>query len=186
MGVLAKDGQVKIPLLWECKDGSVAFFFWVGPNFVEHNTALVEWIRESGVDPGKLGEWNWKTDGWNKYTMEEVKQIRRTMEEFFMRHTKMELHEGALERRIQLTPVLTPKDLLEFELFKERGYWREIEYPELDTKITYPGGFVKAGIGDCGVRCRAPLIGENNDAILHEEMGISTEDMVNMKQRRVI
>ena len=55
MKVMAKDGQVKIPLLWECKDGSVAFFFWVGANFVNHNTALVEWIRESGIDPGILG-----------------------------------------------------------------------------------------------------------------------------------
>lgn len=186
MKVPAKDGEVKIPLLWECKDGSVAFFFWVGPNFVVHNQTLVEWIRESGVDPGVLGTWDWEKDSWNKYTMEEVKQIRRTMEQFFMKYTKMELHEGALQKRIQLTPVLAPKDLLEFPLFKERDFWREVDHPELGTKITYPGGFVKPGIGDCGVRFRAPLIGEHNQAILHEEMGIPAADMVNLKQRRVI
>ena len=55
MRIFAKDGQVKIPLLWECKDGSIAFFFWVGPNFVKHNESLVAWIKESGVDPGLLG-----------------------------------------------------------------------------------------------------------------------------------
>ena len=85
-----------------------------------------------------------------------------------MKHTKMELHDGAMEYRIQLTPVLTPKDLLEFPLFKERDFWREVEHPELGTKITYPGGFVKAGMGDCGIRFRAPLIGEHNDDIYHE------------------
>ena len=186
MRILSKDGQVKIPLLWECKDGSVAFFFWVGPNFIKHNESLVQWIKESGVDPGLLGTWDWEKEGWNKYSMEEVKQIRVTLETFFMKHTKMELHDGAMGHRIQLTPVLAPKDLLEFPLFKERDFWREIDHPELGEKITYPGGFVKTGIGDCGVRFRAPLIGEHNEAVLQEEMGISPEDMVNMKQRRVI
>jgi benzylsuccinate CoA-transferase BbsE subunit len=186
MKVMAKDGPVKIPLLWECKDGSVAFFFWVGLNFVKHNESLVQWIRGSGVDPGLLGTWDWAKEGWNKYSMEEVKQIRGTLETFFMKHTKMELHDGAMEYRIQLTPVLTPKDLLEFPLFKEREFWREIEHPELGVKITYPGGFVKTGIGDCGVRFRAPLICEHNEDILHDEMNISQEDMVNMKQRRII
>ena len=184
--VLAKDGQVKMPLLWECKDGSVAFFFWVGPNFIDHNESLVRWIRESGIDPGVLGTWDWEKDNWNHYSMEEVKQIRRTLETFFMKHTKMELHDGAMEYRIQLTPVLTPKDLLEFPLFKERDFWREVEHPELGVNITYPGGFVKTGIGDCGVRFRAPLIGEHNEDILHDELNISQEDMVNMKQRRII
>ena len=60
------------------------------------------------------------------------------------------------------------------------------EHPELGEKITYPGGFVKAGVGDCGVRFRAPLIGEHNEDILHNELKMSTEDMVNLKQRRVI
>ena len=71
-------------------------------------------------------------------------------------------------------------------MFKERDFWREVEHPELGTKITYPGGFVKTGIGDCGVRFRAPLIGEHNDDILHNELNITQEEMVNMKQRRII
>jgi crotonobetainyl-CoA:carnitine CoA-transferase CaiB-like acyl-CoA transferase len=186
MRIFAKDGQVKLPLLWECKDGSIAFFFWVGPNFVKHNESLVQWIRDSGVDPGLLGSWDWEKEGWNKYTVAEVQDIHRTMETFFMKYTKMELHEGAMKYRIQLTPVLAPKDLLEFPLFKERNFWREIDHPELGAKITYPGGFVKTGIGDCGVRFRAPLIGEHNEDIYRGELKISTEDIVNLKQRRVI
>jgi crotonobetainyl-CoA:carnitine CoA-transferase CaiB-like acyl-CoA transferase len=186
MRVFAKDGQVKIPLLWECKDGSIAFFFWVGPNFVKHNTDLVRWIRESGVNPGLLGQWDWAKEGWNRWTVAEVKEIRRTLETFFLKHTKMELHDGAMEKRIQLTPVLTPGNLLQFPLFKERDFWREVEHPELGAKITYPGGFVKVGEGDCGIRFRAPLIGEHNDAIFKGELKMSTEDVVNLKQRRII
>jgi len=184
--VMSKDGMIKMPLLWECKDGSVAYNFWLGPSFAVPNRALVEWIKESGVDPGILGRFDWEKDGFQNYTLDEVKDVRRVLEQFFMKHTKMELHDGALERRIQLTPVLTPKDLLEFPQLVARNFWREVEHPELGTKVTYPGGFVKTGIGDCGVRFRAPLIGEHNDDIYKGELGMSTEDMVNLKQRRII
>jgi crotonobetainyl-CoA:carnitine CoA-transferase CaiB-like acyl-CoA transferase len=184
--VMSKDGMIKMPLLWECKDGSVAYNFWLGPGFAVPNRALVEWIKESGIDPGILGRFDWEKDGFQNYTLDEVKDVRRVLEQFFMKHTKMELHDGALERRIQLTPVLTPKDLLEFPQLVARNFWREVEHPELGTKVTYPGGFVKTGIGDCGVRCRAPLIGEHNDDIYKSELGMSTEDMINLKQRRII
>ena len=181
-----RDGMVKLPLLWECKDGSVAYNFWLGPDFAVPNRALVAWIKEAGIDPGILGHFNWEKDGFHLYTSDEVSNVRRVLEQFFMKYTKMELHDGALERRIQLTPVLTPKDLLTFPQLVERGFWREIEHPELGTNITYPGGFVKAGIGDCGIRTRAPLIGEYNDEIYKDDMAMSAEDLVNLKQRRVI
>jgi hypothetical protein len=41
-------------------------------------------------------------------------------------------------------------------------------------------------VGDCGVRFRAPLIGEHNGAIFKDEMKMSAEDIVNLKQRRII
>jgi crotonobetainyl-CoA:carnitine CoA-transferase CaiB-like acyl-CoA transferase len=184
--VMAKDGQVKLPLLWECRDGSVAFFFWVGPNFVRHNQALVEWIRESGLDPGILGRWDWEKDNWKDYSVAQVTEVRRTLEKLFMKYTRMELNEGALQRRIQLTPVLTIRDLLTFPQLVERGFWRQIEHPELGEKITYPGGFVKPEVGDCGIRFRAPLIGEHNEAIYCGELAMSAADLVSLKQRGVI
>ncbi len=184
--VFAKDGTVKLPLLWECKDGSIAFFFWTGPNFIKHNESLVQWIKDSGCDPGLLGGWDWAKDNWTKYTVKEVEQIRDTMETFFKSFTKMELYDGSMKYRIQLTPVLTPKDLLSFPLFKERDYWRQINHPELGMKITYPGGFVKPGVGDCGVRFRAPLIGEHNEAIYTGDLKLTKEELVKLKERRII
>ena len=146
----------------------------------------MQWIKDWGCDPGLLGSWDWAKENWTKYTVKEVEQIRRTMETFFKSFTKMELYDGSMKYRIQLTPVLTPKDLLSFHLFKERNYWREIDHPELGTKITYPGGFVKPGIGNCGVRFRAPLIGEHNEAIYTGDLKMSKEELVKLKERRVI
>jgi len=184
--IMSRDGMVKFPLLWECKDGSVAFHYWIGPNFIDQNKALAAWVKESGVDPGLLEHFDWDHDGFQNYSKDEVMKIRQTIEDFFMCYKKMEIHEGALQRRIQLTPVLSIRDLPEFSQLVVRHFFRDIEHPELGTKVKYPGGPVKVDIGDCGVRFRAPLIGEHNDEIYQDELELSAQDRVNMKQRRVI
>ena len=184
--VVSRDGTVKFPLLWECKDGSVAFHFWIGPNFIDQNRALTVWVKESGVDPGLLENFDWEYDSFQNYSKEEITKVRQTIEKFFMCYKKMEIHEGALQRRIQLTPVLSIRDLPEFSQLIARNFFRDIEHPELGMKIKYPGGTVKVGIRDCGTRFRAPLIGEHNDEIYREELGFSVHERVNMKQRGVI
>jgi crotonobetainyl-CoA:carnitine CoA-transferase CaiB-like acyl-CoA transferase len=184
--VMSRDGMVKFPLLWECKDGSVAFHFWIGPNFIDQNRALAAWVKESGVEPGLLEHFDWEHDSFQNYAKEEITKVRRTIEKFFMCYQKMEIHEGALQRRIQLTPVLSIRDLPGFSQLVARNFFRDIEHPELGTKIKYPGGPVKVGVGDCGTRFRAPLIGEHNDEIYQEELGFSAQERVNMKQQGVI
>jgi crotonobetainyl-CoA:carnitine CoA-transferase CaiB-like acyl-CoA transferase len=178
--------MVKFPLLWACKDGSVAFHFWIGPNFIDQNKALAAWVKESGVAPGLLENFDWEHDSFQNYSGEDVMKVRKTIEDFFMCYKKMEIHEGALQRRIQLTPVLAIRDLPEFSQLVARNFFRDIEHPELGTKLKYPGGSVKVGIGDCGTRFRAPLIGEHNDEVYQEELGFSAQERVNMKQRGVI
>lgn len=186
--VIARDGEIWFPLLWECKDGSVVITLWFGsgPGFDKANRAFVEWIKSDGIDPGVLDRINWATESWSDYSIADVKQIITTISEFFKRHTKMELHDGALERRIQLTPLLTPKDQLKFPQLVARDYWRQIIHPELETTITYPGGFVKLSGADCGIRRRAPLIGEHNEQIYKDQLGLSAADMLTLNQARVI
>lgn len=184
--VMAKDGQMRMPLIWQCKDGDVAFTFWLGAGFAKGNQALVDWIVKTGIDPGLLGRWDWEKDAWSKYTIQEVKEVIRILSDFFKHYTKKELNEGAVERRIQLTPILTTADQIHFPQLVSRNFWRQIEHPELNDKITYPGGFVKPGIGDCGIRFRAPLIGEHNTEIYIQQLGFSKEDLLALQQRRII
>jgi benzylsuccinate CoA-transferase BbsE subunit len=186
--VVAKDGEIWFPFLWECKDGSIVITLWFGsgPGFDKANRAFVEWIKSDGIDPGVLGRVNWSTESWSDYTVADVKEIVATMSAFFKRHTRMELHDGALERRIQLTPLLTAKDQLEFPQLAARNFWREIVHPELETTITYPGGFVKLSSADCGIRRRAPLIGEHNDQVYKDQLGLSASDMLTLMRARII
>ena len=90
--VIAKDGGVRFPFLWECKDGSVVITLWFGsgPGFDKANNALVEWIKSDGIDPGVLGRIDWRTQSWSDYTTADVKEIIETISGFFKRHTKMD------------------------------------------------------------------------------------------------
>jgi crotonobetainyl-CoA:carnitine CoA-transferase CaiB-like acyl-CoA transferase len=103
-----------------------------------------------------------------------------------MKHTRTELYEGAIQRRIQLYPVAAPREALESPQLAARNYWVEIEHPELDTIITYPGAFVKLSETPCRIRHRAPLIGEHNEEVYRTELGLTEEELVMLKQHKVI
>lgn len=181
----AKDGETYFPFFWECKDGYVVLTLMFNPTYESSNRAFVEWIRSSGTDPGVLGRINWQGDSWMNYTVKDVDEAREIISAFFKSRTKIELNDGALERRIQLNPLLSPKDQLVFRQLVERDYWIEVEHPELNEKITYPGAFVKLSDARCGIRCRAPLIGEHNGEV-YGELGFTAQDLLLMKQRRII
>jgi benzylsuccinate CoA-transferase BbsE subunit len=177
---------VRTPILWRCKDGDVGFFMLLGVNFVKANAALVEWIESDGMDSGIMGNLDWKKVGWDEITEDVACQINAILTKFFSRHTKQELHEGAIKRGIQIVPALTAKETREFPHLAARGYWVEIEHPELETTVTYPGGFVKSTEMTCGIRRRAPLIGEHNEEIYKKELGLSAEELMVLKQSGII
>jgi crotonobetainyl-CoA:carnitine CoA-transferase CaiB-like acyl-CoA transferase len=110
------------------------------------------------------------------------------VERFFLNHTKAELYEGALKRKIMLYPVSDIKDLLESPQLKARGFWEEIEHSELGPgrkPVLYPGAFAKASETPWKNRRRAPLIGEHNQEI-YEEVNLSKEDLVLLKQANTV
>jgi crotonobetainyl-CoA:carnitine CoA-transferase CaiB-like acyl-CoA transferase len=177
---------VRTPILWSCKDGDVGFFLLLGGNFVEANTALVEWIKSEGFDSGIMGQIDWKKVGWDEITEEVACGINAILIHFFSQHTKKELFEGAIKRGIQIVPALTVEETREFPQLAARNYWVKIAHPELETTINYPGGFIRSTETACGVQHRAPLIGEHNEEIYKKELGLSREDLLILKQSGII
>jgi crotonobetainyl-CoA:carnitine CoA-transferase CaiB-like acyl-CoA transferase len=177
---------VSTPILWRCKDGDIGFFLLLGVNFVKANTALVEWIESDGMDSGIMGQMDWKKVGWDEITEDVARQINTILTQFFFRHTKQELYGGAIKRGIQIVPALTAKETRAFPQLAARDYWVEIDHPELETSVTYPGGFIKSTEMTCGLRRRAPLIGEHNDEIYRKELGFTAEELMVLKQSKII
>jgi benzylsuccinate CoA-transferase BbsE subunit len=171
--------------LWPCKDGYVSWFYWGGPMSLRTNVPMVKWMESEGMADDFLKEFDWSTFGMDT-SQEEMNRIEEPTAKFFLAHTKTELFEGALKNGVQLYPVSTPADMLESPQLAARNFWQEVEHPELGTSITYPGAFANASEAPPRISRRAPLIGEHNQEIYEEELGISKEKLLVLKQAGVI
>ena len=172
-------------LIWQCKDGYINFTTYGGVTGVTSNRALVNWMNSDGVKDEYLNGIDWDKYDIAKSTDEQFARIEAPLNRFFMKHTRAELFEGAIERGIMLYPVYSTKEIVEDPHLKDRAFWEELEHPELNEVIAYPGAFVKFSETSYGLRCRAPLIGEHNREI-YAELGLSDEELSMLKQNKVI
>jgi crotonobetainyl-CoA:carnitine CoA-transferase CaiB-like acyl-CoA transferase len=177
--------MVRTPLLWQCKDGDVSFIIMLGASTTRSNALLAEWIEADGVSSETFRKIDWQTLGWDEMKQDLADEVIGVISRFFMRHTKAELFQGCIERGISLCPLLTPKDLLEFEQLVARSYWVALQHPEPGMTITYPGGFLKSTGTVCEVR-RPPLIGEHNEEIYAGELGLSIKELSALRQSKII
>ena len=147
--------------------------------------ALVEWMDSEGMANDFLKQMDWDAFDMVTATQEVHNRLEKPIGSFFLRHTKAELYEGAIKRRIMLYPVLNIKDIAENPQLASRDFWVKREHDEVDDSIIYPGVFAKASETPCKIAHRAPLIGEHNEAIL-KELGLSKRDMSVLKQAGAI
>jgi benzylsuccinate CoA-transferase BbsE subunit len=173
---------VNVPLTYPCKDGGVKFFPFVEEGMLHSTNGMTQWAIEEGFGNEAMRTVDWRNWNWQTAPQKTVDEITGGYEKLFMTHTKAELFEEAQKRGIQLYPVFTIEDMLNFPQLKIREYWEKIAYPELGTEITYPGAFTQLGEGSCSIRRRAPRIGEHNEEVYIKEMGMSKKDLAQLKQ----
>lgn len=171
---------------WQCKDGYVTFYYHTVRGLARSNKAMVEWIDREGISCDFLKSIDWENFDMGRLTQKEVDQMQKPSQELFMRHTKQELYSEAIKRRVVLFPMNTTKDIAESAQLADRGYWVEIEHPELGTTVRYAGPFVKASESRIRIWRRAPLIGEHNEEIYGGELGLSKDELVKLKQCGII
>ena len=184
--VTLKDGSTFYnPLLWECKDGYMALNLLLNPTAAKNNLSMMEYIKKDGIGIGSFGAWEWDRKSWEDISRELAEELMEILGKFFLNHTKDELLKLATENRFQLGPCNNAGDILKYPQLKARGFWKDIEHPELDVTLKYPGGAVMTTQGYVGIRHRAPLIGEHNDEV-YKELGISAADLKSLKKQKVI
>jgi crotonobetainyl-CoA:carnitine CoA-transferase CaiB-like acyl-CoA transferase len=173
---------------WQCLDGYVNFMPSGGAaGQVRSIRSLLEWMDEEGMGDEELEAVNWENMGYGTGRAEIMQKTVAPLEKFFASHTRAELTQGSLDRRVLLFPVATPGDLLDHPQLKARDYFKELDHPELGESVAYPGVFVKDQAGDgVQLRRRPPLIGEHNGEIYQGEMGLSPSQLAALKEGKVI
>ncbi len=168
--------------IYPCKDGFITFIIYGGSVGAQSNTALVKWMDEEGIAPEFLKAIDWSKYDLIKATQDELSRYASAFGEFFKRHTKKELVDGALERDMMMYPVATVKDLLEDPQLEAREFWQEVPHDDLGAKLLYPGPFAKFSESPLSRLRRAPGIGEHNIEIYRDELGLSMDDIVRLRE----
>ncbi len=177
--------EIIVRVLWPCRDGNVAFMLFGGTG-IRSNRALLSWMDEEKMSDDFLKAIDWETFDMISTNQEFIDIVESQIERFFLSHTKKELHEEAQKRGIFLQPVATAKDIMECPQLKHRGFWIEVPHDELNTSIMYPGSFGRVFQLQPGIIKRPPLVGEHNDEIYSQVLGLSSATINELYEQGVI
>jgi len=173
-------------ITWPCKDGFVNFQLSGGAGAGRSVNNMIQWMEEEGFGDPFLSGIDWTTLGYGMITKELLERVVPPVERFLMSHTKAELFEGAVKRRILLFPVATAGDIMRNPQLEARGYFRQVAHPDLGTTITYPGPFVQASATPLQLRRLPPTLGQHNAEIYLDELDLTREELVRLREAGVI
>ncbi len=177
---------VRVRHIWPCKDGYVMWRYTGGPNAVRHSIPLVKWMAAEGKADEWLQNFDWANFSHFTTTQDVIDRMEEQTIAFFMSHTKAEIMEGAIRYRIMLYPVAAANDIHQSPQLEARGFWREVEHPELQASIRYPSRWANLSEASPGISRRPPLIGEHNQEVYGEELGLSAEELARLRQAGAI
>jgi len=172
-------------LIWRCKDGYVNFPIYATAGGAQSNAKLVRWVESEGIRDEYLSSIQWEEFDLSTASQEQFDRVEGSIGRFFKSHTMDELYQGAIERGIMLYPVYGAKEIREDPQLMARGFWSNVDFPELGEVTFFPGSpFIFSG--ERQDIHRAPLIGEHNEDIYRGVLGISKEEFVTLKEAGVI
>ncbi|MDD5833194.1 MAG: CaiB/BaiF CoA-transferase family protein [Clostridiales bacterium] len=113
-------------------------------------------------------------------------QLKPIIEAWSVQHTLDELEEAIVGAGIPFGRIQNVKDLCEMETIKQRNMLWEIDDPFLGETITVPGTPIKMhGCEDAPER-PAPMLGQHTNEILKENLGLSDEEIAELKKNGII
>ena len=172
-------------LIWRCKDGYVNFPIYATVGGAQSNARLVRWMESEGIRDEYLSSIQWEEFDLSIASQDQFDWVEGSIGRFFKGHTMDELYQGAIERGIMLYPVYGAKEIREDPQLMARGFWSNVDHPELGEVSFFPGSpFVFSGERQ-NIR-RASRPGEHNMDIYCAELGISEEEFITLKEAGVI
>jgi formyl-CoA transferase len=184
--MFGRGAKLRMRLLWPCKDGYVTFALMGGKLGAKSNEVVARWIIVEGMAPDFFKKIDWPSLDMAKQTQEDQERLEGVVARFFAKYTKEEIYRRANKEGVLLCPQSSCMDIRENTQLQSRDFWSKVEHPELGTRITYPGPFLKATRTPPAIRRRAPLIGEHNAEVYKDELGLSEKELGTLHQDGVI
>ena len=112
--------------------------------------------------------------------------VEEVLANFIANRNADDVYHEAQERGFPWGAVRAPDELLSDGHLEDREFWTEVEHPELGRTYTYPGSGAIFNGSPWRIYRRAPLIGEHNEEIFGEELGLSPEELTRLSDSGVI
>ena len=158
---------------YRCKDGKYINSGGVGRLSPERLKAYATWLDTYGLaqdlldpkfqDPAVIAQ--------------SGPHIEEVLVNFFANTPSEEAYRGAQDNGFLTAAVRAPEDTIADLHWHDRGFFVDVEHPELNTSFTYPGAAAIMSRSPWQISRRAPLIGEHNQEIFGEELGLSQGEM---------
>lgn len=180
--------RLQVNRTWACKDGGLISWIYMPGSFdgKTRNAGLVNWMIDVGMATDFLKEFDWDELDYQEVEQDVIDKLEEPTRKFFASLTKAELLAGAVKYRILFYPQFTTDDIMKDVQLIERGFWEELDHPELGTSLKYPGAFALASETPPKVSRRAPLIGEHNKEIYSDILGFEAEEISKLERTKVI
>jgi len=188
-GIRRFRGSVSTQEIWPCKDGFVSWMFFGGAVGTQQMRLMVEWMDRKGMAGSLSTEvQDWASLDLTKVDPEKIRSWEKRIGDFFLAHTKEELYQEALEKRIPLTPLNDMSEVVKDEQLAARGFWADVDQAEGEASIRYPGFLFLTSEKKCipRVNRRAPLIGEHNPEIYIGELGLREDEFNSLRREGIV
>ncbi|HSZ91156.1 MAG TPA: CoA transferase [Acetobacteraceae bacterium] len=97
-----------------------------------------------------------------------------------------EVYHAAQARGFTWGAVRAPEMLLDDGHLHDRGFWKQVEHPEIGRSFVYPGEAAIYNGSPWRISRRAPLVGEHNTEIFCDELGLSRGELLVLAENRAI
>jgi len=112
-------------------------------------------------------------------------ELDRHIEEWTLQHDRYEVMHLLQAAGVAAGPVLGPADEYEDAHLNERGFFVEVTHREAGTH-RYPGMFFRFSRTPAGIRIPPNCLGEHNDYVFGEILGMSREEITRLEELGVI
>ena len=112
-------------------------------------------------------------------------ELNRLLEAWTLKHDHYEVMRILQQAGVPAGPVLDGKELVEEPHLNEHGLFEMVTHPEAGTH-PYIGMYAKLSKTPGSIRMPAPCLGEHNQYVFGELLGLSQEEMVQLEEEGII
>ena len=145
-------------------------------------TSLVEWVK-GDKKAQDLDDSQWED---LTYRKENAEHLFGILDDWAEDYSVAELMEGAQLRRIPYAMVRPTEALVDDPQLNDRGFFSDVEHPELERTVRYPGGPIHFTATPWRIARRPPLLGEHNTEVYEDELRIDADRLGVLKHHGVI